>query len=164
MKSNESIRSNEEEIADEEERSRSWGTVTGGTLNLRLSKSTGSTLLDTIPNGTSLNVVKADNTWLTTVYNNKVGFVQSQYVNVSGLTYNGQGISPVSAGIVNSDGVNVRVGPGTNYGIATNVKNRGNIVTVVGVSLNTSEGYYWDNITPSGASSQWIRGDYVAPY
>ncbi|MDR1598977.1 MAG: SH3 domain-containing protein [Oscillospiraceae bacterium] len=147
-------------ISDEEKSLRTNATVStgGGYLNMRLSRSTASTSVAQIPNGTSINVVKADNAWLTLTYSNTVGFVQSQYVSGYTLTYYGEGMNKSTAK-VNSDGVNVRSGPSTSNP-AVGTKNRGNIVTIYSRSALDGQ-YYWYKIS---SSDQWIRGDYLAPY
>jgi len=55
-------------------------TSNGGPLNLRASTSTSSSLVATIPNGTTLEVEKINDTWSRTSYNNKEGYVMSKYL------------------------------------------------------------------------------------
>lgn len=60
-------------------------TVIGGSLNLRSEPDTSSTRLDSIPNGTELSVIayEAPIAWRLTYYDQKLGYVMAQYLNIS---------------------------------------------------------------------------------
>ena len=57
--------------------------VVGGRLNLRASASTSSTILERIPNGTSLNVSDYNQDWLSTSYSGSNGYVMREFIDVS---------------------------------------------------------------------------------
>lgn len=59
--------------------------VRGGSLNLRASESTDSSALASIPNGTTIDVSSYTcqmAVWLRAVYNNKLGYVMHQYIEI----------------------------------------------------------------------------------
>lgn len=60
-------------------------TVIGGSLNLRSQPSTSFTSLASIPNGTKLSVtpLETPTDWRRTYYNQKLGYVMKQYLNIS---------------------------------------------------------------------------------
>ena len=49
-------------------------------VNIRASKSTGSTKLGVIANGKIVNIVRCDDTWATLLYNGNPAFAQHQYL------------------------------------------------------------------------------------
>ncbi len=60
--------------------------VVGGSLNLRSSASTSSTILARIPSGTYINVADYNDDWLSVTYNGSNGYVMRQYVDTSRST------------------------------------------------------------------------------
>lgn len=63
------------------------GNVTGGILNLRKSRSTSSTRLESIPNGTELYIWDAGYAgWYETKYRMSQGYIVSSYFNETGAT------------------------------------------------------------------------------
>ena len=57
-----------------------YATVTGGTLNLRASKSTSSTKLASIPDGTKVSIVEQSSDWCKVVYGSYTGYVMTKYL------------------------------------------------------------------------------------
>lgn len=57
-----------------------YAIVTGGTLNLRASKSTSSTRITTIPNGSKLDVLEHNSDWCKVVYKEQIGYVMTKYL------------------------------------------------------------------------------------
>jgi len=55
-------------------------TTTGGSLNLREQPRTGTTILDTIPNGTKLVITARGTTWCATSYNGFYGYVMTSFL------------------------------------------------------------------------------------
>lgn len=120
------------------------GIVTGNGLNIRKESNTTSEVVGTLAYGTRVTVTEVKNGW------GKIdkGWISLQYVYMDGDTSNS-----ACKGIVTGSGLNVRSGPGTNYGgVATLNKNdRVNILFRIKVG-----DYTWGCI-----SSGWIRLDYV---
>lgn len=120
------------------------GIVTGNGLNIRKESNTTSEVVGTLTYGTRVTVNEVKNGW------GKIdkGWISLQYVYMDGDKSNS-----ACNGIVTGGGLNVRSGPGTNYGsVATLNKNdRVNILFRIKVG-----DYTWGCI-----SSGWIRLDYV---
>lgn len=70
-------------------------TANGGPLNLRASTSTSSSLVATIPSGTTLEVEKINDTWSRTSYNNKEGYVMSKYLVNAGASVSKEDIKRI---------------------------------------------------------------------
>jgi peptidoglycan hydrolase-like protein with peptidoglycan-binding domain len=128
---------------------------TGGTLNFRQTKN--GTVLGAIPNGTSINVVRADSGWFTLVYGGQPGYVQVQHVD-GGPTTVGDGLAVNDTALVNSTNVNIRSGAGTSSSSVGTIS-RPSAVTIYG-KQSASDGY-WYRINSS--AQQWVRGDFLAP-
>ena len=57
-----------------------YATVKGGSLNLRASKSTSSTKLAIIPDGTKISIVEKNSDWCKVVYGQLTGYVMTKYL------------------------------------------------------------------------------------
>lgn len=123
-------------------------------VNVRASKSTGSTKLGVIDNGVTVNVVRCDATWATLVYNGTPAFVQHRYLSGE-PTVNGDGLSSGDSAVCNANSVNIR--NAANGSTIGNQLNKGANVSVIGKSL--ANGYYWYQI----GAGRWVRGDFLAP-
>jgi len=52
----------------------------GGPLNMRTGPSTMKTIINTIPNGTQIEIIKQEDSWYYIKYNNKKGYCSSKYI------------------------------------------------------------------------------------
>lgn len=124
-------------------------------VNIRASKSTGSSLLGVINNGVSVNIVRCDDTWATLMYNGTPAFVQHQYLQ-NPPTTKGDGLTVGDGAICNMNQVNIR--SAANGTVTGNYLNKGDSISVSAKTL--TNGYYWYKF----GTNSWIRGDYLAPY
>ena len=90
-----------------------WGVVTGNGVNVRKGPGTNYGIVGQVNNGQRVRIWKEDGNWCM-VDNDK--WVSSAYVKK-------ESASTEVYGIVIGNGVNVRKGPGTNYGVVTKVNN-----------------------------------------
>lgn len=65
--------------------------------------------------------------------------------------------------VVNSEQLNVRSGPGTNYSLVTTIPN-GTIVTRIRKSVATANGYTWDKIRLSNGTEGYVASYYLEIY
>ena len=123
-------------------------------VNIRASKSTGSTKLGVIANGKIVNIVRCDDTWATLLYNGNPAFAQHQYLS-NPPTVNGDGLSKNDHAVCNANKVNIRSAAG---GATTGKQmSKGKNVTIQDKLLTNN--YYWYQI----AAGQWVRGDFLTP-
>ena len=138
-------------------------TVVGGALNVRASKSTSSTRLGQLASGTSVDIVRCDNTWSTLQYNGTPAFVMHQYLSGFPDT-KGKGLLVNDTAKTNVSGLNVRTGPGLNNPTTGSQLSKGTSVTIYGIGVNSSEGYFWYRINSTSTNpARWVRGDFLAP-
>lgn len=138
---------------------------TGNSLpaNCRSTKSTSSSLVGTIANGTTVDAVRCDGEWGTLQLNGTPCFMQHRML-VGIPTTNGDGLSVNKTAKLNTGAVNVRTGPGQSNSTTGSQLSQGTAVTIYAKSLNSSEGFYWYRINPTTESTaRWVRGDFLAP-
>lgn len=138
---------------------------TGNSLpaNCRSTKSTSSTLVGTIPNGTTVDAVRCDGEWGTLQLNGTPCFMQHRML-VGIPAKNGDGLTTGKAAKLNVGSVNVRTGAGLSYSTTGSQLSKGTDVTIYDKSLNSSEGFYWYRINKTTESpARWVRGDFLAP-
>ena len=103
-------------------------------LNMRSGPGTSYRVFTTINKGTKLDVISESNGWSKINYNGRVGYVYSIYLD---------SIQPVYTNLtsitVNTNGLNVRSGPSTSYGVVASL-NKGSKVSVI------SENNGWSKI------------------
>lgn len=99
--------------------------VTTVSLNLRSGPGLGYSILLTMPQGASVNVLESSGDWSKVTYNGTTGYAFSAYLSsaTAGTKY-----ATISS-------VNLRTGPGKGYSILLNIPG-GKIVTVYGISNN----------------------------
>lgn len=136
-------------------------TSNGGAANVRATCSTSSTLVGTIAYGTSVNVVRRTNGWLTILYNNVPCFI-ADYVVASAPQELGEGLNKDNnnKAVCNGTNVNIRSGASTSYSSVGSLSYK-QAVTVYSAFYNSSDTYYWYAI--NAACTQWVRGDYLTP-
>ena len=125
------------------------GTVTASALNLRSEPSTSSSVLATVPRGTVVLVTESLDGWYKVSYQGKTGYMSKDYVTVSS-----EATGSFGTGAVKGTYVNVRSGPGLNYGVVGSV-NSGDSFAVTGVSGD------WYKVDYKGTSA-YINSSYLS--
>ena len=91
--------------------------VTGSSVNIRKSASTGAAVLKRVEHGTVLEAVSISDGWVKVKYSGVTGYVSADYVKVSGLSSSSGSSETLkemdSKGAINASEVNVREGAGT---------------------------------------------------
>ena len=103
-------------------------------LNMRSGPGTSYRVLTTINKGTKLDVISESNGWSKINYNGRVGYVYSIYLDSIQPVY-----TNLTTKTVNTNGLNVRSGPSTSYGVVASL-NKGSKVSVI------SENNGWSKI------------------
>ena len=163
------------------------GTVTPSDgVNVRSGAGTSYRIVTALSKGTKVTVTGSTKgsdgyTWYSISYSGKNGYIRSDFLSVSGSVSSSSSSSSststaataatassssstsstsTSTGTVTpSDGVNVRSGAGTNYGVIMALM-KGTKVTVTGSKKGT-DGYTWYSVTYSGKSG-YIRSDFLS--
>lgn len=140
------------------------GIVNSSGLNFRKAPNTSSEIMSVIPYNTQVEITGDNNGWYQIKYNNSLGFVSKEYITIStGVVTppnNGDNTTPPvdpnvtgKVAIVNIDTLNIRSGPGENYGIIG--KSRyGNKLPIISYSSG------WYKVTFDNTSG-YISGDSV---
>lgn len=139
--------------------------VTANILNLREAPNTSSKVLGTLSKGNELKVSGSSNGWYKVTVKEKTGWVSGSYVTngsqkapantgaKSGKDSGSAG-NPVQTGAITGNNVNVRKGPGLNYGIITQL-NKGDKLTVLEASG------VWYKAEASKGIVGWISSTYI---
>ena len=104
------------------------GIVTADILNIRSGASTSHSVIGTVTNNSKVEILSSENGWYKINYNNIVGYVSSDYVNISDNSSNSENnnsnnnsndnsTTVNNKGVVTADALNVRSGAGTSYGV-----------------------------------------------
>lgn len=97
--------------------SKPTATVTGSSVNIRKSASTGAAILKRVEKGAVLEAVSISDGWVKVKYSGETGYVSADYVKVSGLSYSSGSSATLKEmdenGTVNASSVNVRDGAST---------------------------------------------------
>jgi uncharacterized protein YgiM (DUF1202 family) len=121
------------------------GTTTGDALRLRASASTSAKIYSLLEKGTKLDILDEENGWYKVrCSDGTVGYVSASYITVSFTE---------TKGTVTGGTINVRKGPGTDYGKITSVRSGKSVVI-----LGEENGWYklsFDDVTG------YIRGDFI---
>ncbi len=122
--------------------------VTGSSVNIRKSASTGAAVLKRVEQGTVLEAVSISDGWVKVKYSGVTGYVSADYVKVSGLSSSSGSSETLkemdSNGAINASEVNVREGAGTSSGKMYSLS-KGASVDVTGIKgdwyrVHTSKG------------------------
>ena len=126
------------------------GTVNASALNLRTEADMGAAVVTTLPRGTTLVLSDgaAADGWVKVWYRGTVGYVSAEF-----LTLSDSAEFAVGGGRMLVSGVNMRSGPGTEYGVLTSL-NEGTQMTVIGVSGS------WYKVSVNGLVG-YVRSDFV---
>ncbi len=152
------------------------GVVNDGPLRIRSGPGTNYKILGQYSKGKSVTIEgketnSAGNLWYKITYNGKTGYLYSQYV-----TVNAESVTPDTSGdsaeektaevitfqlgtTTADEGLNVRKGPGTNYG-RISLLSKGTSVTIIG-SEKASNGKLWYKYQYSASQVGYICSDYV---
>ena len=152
------------------------GTVNDGPLRIRSGPGTNYKILGQYSKGKSVTIEgketnSAGNLWYKITYNGKTGYLYSQYV-----TVNAESVTPDTSGdsaeektaevitfqlgtTTADEGLNVRKGPGTNYG-RISLLSKGTSVTIIG-SEKAGNGKLWYKYQYSASQVGYICSDYV---
>lgn len=124
----------------------------GSTLNLRSGPGTEYDAVASIPADAVLTITGLDNGWYKTSYNNKDGYVRSDFVTLSSSA---EAKQATRTGVLNTGGssLNLRSGPGTGYAKVASIP-AGAVLTITG------EENGWYTVTYGGKSG-YVSADYV---
>ena len=124
------------------------GFVSGSVLNVRSGPGTNYDSVGSLANGARVDVLERIDVNGTTWGCTKTGWISMDYVFVDGTVGEGAG-----TGTVTGDGVNIRSGPGTNYGVVGSVSS-GEVIEITSQMTN-------GDLTWGCFSKGWICMDYV---
>ena len=122
--------------------------VTGSSVNIRKSASTGATVLKRVDKGTVLEAVSISDGWVKVKYDGVTGYVSADYVSVTGLSSSSGSSDNLTEmdreGVINASEVNVRSGASTSSSKLYSLK-KGAEVDVTGLKgdwyrVHTSSG------------------------
>lgn len=132
------------------------GTVTASSLRLRANANTSSATLTTAPKGAKVTVLEdAGSGWYKVSYNGQEGYMSGEWLSIT-LDGTVSSAAPTSTtGTVTASSLNVRSGPGTNYGRV------GSLAKGVTVTILDSSTAGWYQIT-SGSITGYVSADYIA--
>ena len=126
-------------------------------LNVRAEKTTTSAKLGVISNGTTVQVVRCNDTWATLLYHGTPAFLMHQYL-TDAPEIVGDGLAANGNAVVNMSNVNVRSGAGTAYASQSKFSKGTNVSTFA--RTLASDGF-WYKMDP--LANRWVRGDFLAP-
>lgn len=148
----------------------STGTVNSGTLplNVRSSASKTGAVIGSVKHGTTVTILATEGDWykVKVQINGKevTGYVFKSYVKTSGssdtsgnigdATTDKDGYTEVNETVWATDGVNIRKGPGTEYGVIAGLA-KGASVTRTGIGSNG-----WSRVS-YGSATAYIKSDYL---
>ena len=137
-------------------------------VNLRSGPSSGYAILGAFDRGTSVTVLSESNGWSRVIVNGHEGYMFSRYITRNNavvpaptqqivVTPTVPAVVSGGDGTINADGVNLRSGPGSNFGILGSF-DRGTAVTVgatannwTAVIINGTSGYVYSSYITQGA-------------
>lgn len=124
------------------------GAITGTAVRMRSDASTSSEILKTMEKGTAVSLLETLDGWHRIAYDGVSGYVSADYLTVD------QDGAFTAAGRVNSSGVCVRSGPGTDCEIAATAEKD------APVTVNGFEGG-WYKVTCQYGTTGYIRSDFL---
>nr|WP_276576551.1 SH3 domain-containing protein [Caldicoprobacter algeriensis] len=92
------------------------GTVTASMLNVRSGAGTGFRAIGKLARNAKVDILEKVGAWYKIKYGDTIGYVHGDYIRLGSSDTGSRGGQPASVGIVAASGLNVRSGPGTNYG------------------------------------------------
>ncbi len=140
------------------------GVVTASALNIRSNPSTNSKKIGLAYKGSSVEIIEKSNGWFKVKVSSTVGWASAQYISLnstggsntgSGSSNNGGSSTQSGNGKVSvGTRLNVRSGPGTNYGIVGKANN-GEVFQL----LELSNGWY--KVKLSNGAVGWVTSQYI---
>jgi len=128
------------------------GVVTADALNVRSGASTSNSVIGSLNENATVQIISTSNGWHKIEFNNTTGFVSAEYINTSS-DYLNSGNSNSSTGIVNADVLNVRSGASTSNSII-GLLNENATVQII----STSNG--WHKIEFNNATG-FVSAEYI---
>lgn len=141
------------------------GTVKAdGGLNVRSGAGTSYSYLGKLSNGKTFTITgKVKDTkgvwWYRLTFNGKTGYVSSSYVKTSSTAPSVTAVSNLKGTVKSSNGLTVRKGPGTNYGMLS-VLGNGATITLTGKAQDSS-GVWWYSYKYSSSQDGYVCGTYL---
>jgi len=139
-----------------------------GTVNLRASASTSSSILRTLTRDTAVEVISTENGWSRVTHNGTNGFIKAELL-TSGTTNQEQAIATVKT---TGNGINVRSGPSTSATLLRTLS-KDTSVDILGyegswsrVRVGSTIGYIRSDLLPSNANVEllsWADGRKLIP-
>ena len=105
----------QEETLPQGEEKGVYATINGSSVNFRQSPSTDAPVLGLFSRGNRVMLLEQEGDWCRIRYNGIQGYVSADFVSVEGMALQNP------RGIVTGTGVNIRSGPGTDYGVLNQV-------------------------------------------
>jgi uncharacterized protein YgiM (DUF1202 family) len=139
-----------------------WATVNTGAANLRSGPGIGYSIVTVVTQGQNVSLLARNNvsSWAKVqLTNGLVGWINASLLdaNVAINTLPIENVQTIStSGVVNTSALNVRTGPGVNYGV-TAVLYQGQSVALIGRNADTS----WVKIRLVNGTVGWINPAYV---
>lgn len=135
------------------------GTVTGSVVNVRSGPGTSYSIITQVARGTTVTVISQESGWYKIGVNGKEGYMIADYLSVNSGQASGS-TAEKTQGTVTGSVVNVRTGPGTSYGIISQVK-KGASITITAtlngwykIDINGKEGYISSDYVSTSPSGQ----------
>lgn len=145
-------------------------TVNTGALNIRSGPGTGYGVVTSVYRGTVLTLMarNADASWVkVALWNGTQGWVNSRYIATAYPLYSlpvegapqpqPQPIPGGAVAVVNTGALNIRSGPGTNYGVVFSVY-RGTTMTLLARNYSTT----WVKVSLNNGVQGWVNARYIA--
>ena len=125
------------------------GSVTASSLKVRSGPSTGYDVISTLNKGTVISVIGEAKGWYYVQLNDgRKGFVSMDYIQ------RGTGATTCTISLPSGGTLNIRKGPGTNYGIVTSVNN-GAVIYLLDDSTD------WYKVKTVSGKEGYVKGSYV---
>lgn len=158
---NENVEAKEVTSISQEEKTTKVVEVTCSALNVRKGPSKDYSIAGTVTKGTQLKYIStSSNGWYKVEYKGSTRYISNNYSRLKTIsgTSNENKDTIKKVGKVTSSALNVRKGPGTNYGVKKTIKKS----SVVGVIKSYSNG--WSKVKISNSSTGYVLSDYMKTY
>jgi cell wall-associated NlpC family hydrolase len=120
--------------------------ITGSVVNLRETADTTSKILDKLPKGTTVSVIKVSDNWYNINYDNTQGWVSADYISLKETT--------LGTGIVTTEILNLRSKPDTASDVVSKLKQNDKVTL-----LERSNDWY--RIKTSDGDAGWVSSEFI---
>lgn len=158
---NENVEAKEVTSRSQQEKTTKVVEVTCYALNVRKGPSKDNSIAGTVTEGTQLKYISTcSNGWYKVEYKGSTRYISNDYSRLKTIsgTSNENKDTIKKVGKVTPSALNVRKGPGTNYGVKQTIKKG----SVVGVIKSYSNG--WSKVKISSSSTGYVLSDYMKTY